>query len=641
MSASNGQQPRWDGVYGHGEYAHQYHAQHGWQDHGHQPQAGPSGWNGGGQYNNHTGATSFDVGPQYPPHLVDQPYFPDPQWPPHASTASPAPTPSSYLDYGRPWVPPMPTYNSAFDYGFNPFVGPSVPFAPFATPFHPTPPAFARHGSAPHASPEHEARGAGDDVRWRDRQRGDGARDGGQASGRRADDSQRPRGNSRSRSPEPYVAAPAPYGPDGEYIPPTRRVRKDVRSAPVVPPTEAYLAASALASTTLPLDDHLEPLYLVMDLNQTLLARANRDRVSSRWPIARPYLSTFLSYICTRNPDGSPRFEPIVYSSARAPNVLSMLAALQLVPPERATAYVNANPTRSSARPPMYEPRPDEGDVLRMVFTRSMMGLSTADYHGDVETVKDLARVWELLDFGRDALEAEEQQVVDRNERLAASRALDEDAATRAGSGSAPEGAPAALESAASAENGREEPSGALKRDRVRLSKKAKIRVAQQLEARGALRTLLLDDEASKVAQQPYSHLPIAPFLVHPVHFPPTPDAAFDSTNPVSALSLDPTHPPAQDCALLIAIAQLERARAESNVAGWVRAGGLDAMRDEVRAALGELDASDERIDEGLAEQGREVCARYGIELKSEWDSAWRRKLLDAGRAPGREMVAE
>jgi len=446
----------------------------------------------------------------------------------------------------------MPVYNPAFDFTFNPFSAPFVPFAPFGQPFHPTPPAFAPSSFAPSppAKCEQRRRGVDDRPRSRDDERGARTRDGGEPSMRRTDDSERPyrlydrrdeprappprrsyspargRASSHSRSPEPYVAAPAPYGPDGEYIPPTRRVRKDVRSAPVIPPTETYLAASALASTTLPLDDQLDPLYLVMDLNQTLLARAKRDRTSSKWPIARPYLSTFLSYICTRNPDRSPRFEPIVYSSARAPNVVSMLAALQLVPPERATAYVNAVPSRSTARPPTYEPRPDEGDVLRMVFTRSMMGLSNADYHGDVETVKDLARVWELLGFGRDALDAEEQQAVSRKERLeaAAAESLDGDPRARAGAGTAAEGATAALDHVVRAENGREQAPGEPKQSRVRLTKKAKVRITQQLEERGAPCTLLLDDEASKVVR-PLS-LSLSPLgrarprsAAHPAHW--------------------------------------------------------------------------------------------------------------------------
>ncbi|GAA5906907.1 hypothetical protein JCM8208_003705 [Rhodotorula glutinis] len=657
MSRSNGQDARWNGGYAQDERAHAQQGQR-WRDYGHEPPAGPSGWNGGGQYTQR-GATSFDTGPPHqPPHLVNEPYFPDPQWPTPLAVPPP-PTPQAYLDYGQPWVPPMPAYNSAFDHRFNPF---SAPFVPYAAPFHPTPPAFAPGSFSPSAPAAYVRNGNGDGARRRGDAQGGGPRNG-RASPTRGGTPDRPyrlydrrdeprgsiprrsnsptrrRAESRSRSPEPYAAAPAPYGPDGEYIPPTRRVRQDVRSAPVIPPTETYLAASSLPSTTLGLDDHRDPLYLVMDLNQTLLARAKRDRVSSRWPIARPYLSTFLSYICTRNDDGSPRFEPIVYSSARAPNVLSMLAALHLVPPERATAYIDANPARSGAHPPMYEPRPDEGDVLRMVFTRSMMGLSNADYHGDVETVKDLARVWELLDLAREAVEAEEQQVVGRKEQLEAATAANKArAAARAGAGASAEAGNAPLD-----QDVREEQAGDERRVEhdqgpVRLNKKAKGRVRQQLDEQGSRRTLLLDDEASKVAQQPYSHLPISPFLVHPMHFPPAPTAAFDPRNPVSALSLDPTHPPAQDCALLITIAQLERARAESNVAGWVRAGGLDGMRDEVRTALGEdggAEVSEERIDEELVEQGRAVCARYGIEPRQEWDSAWREKLLHSRRRAG------
>ncbi|GJN94546.1 hypothetical protein Rhopal_007629-T1 [Rhodotorula paludigena] len=472
---------------------------------------------------------------------------------------------------------------------------------------------------------------------------------------RRYDAPARPRPSSRSRSPSPTPYAPVQpaYGPNGEYLPPQRRQRTDRRIAPPVPPSDAYLrAVSGEASTRFepgsPDAEALEPLVLILDLNHTLLCRLKRSSWASKVPLVRPYLATFLEYICGRR-DGSPRIQPIVYSSARAPNVLSMLAALDLIPPSRLPA---ARDSPAGPAPP-YTPVPDEGDVLSLVVTREMMGLSRADYLGDIETVKDLGRVWELLGFEDDARDEAQRasgeharqtrEAIERKKGAAAGSA-----AVGAEGGQAADGAGAeAVESAPWKPN-----------------KKAKARILAARDERGAKRTLLLDDEASKAAQQSFSHLPIAPFLVHPEHFPsrpssprrvsPSPPPPAVASTPsadqpaaphlelartpvppappvLQALSLDPSLPPAKESHLLSTIYQLDRLRCESNVARAVKDGALARFRDEAREAVQserKAEVSEEDIDEELARRGREVCEREGIEVRHAWDPDWRRKLL-------------
>lgn len=512
----------------------------------------------------HTAQTSRSRRPKssahYHPH--DEPYFPNPQWPAYHPPPRPQ-APDAYLAYGQPWVPPQhqPAFNPAF---FNPSAGPFASHAPYSAPFHPTPPAHAPSPFAPSApwsgygrSDDHGernwrgARGGRDDPPYRrdverrpytlyDRRDGPSA-----PPPRRSWSPNRGRGNSRSRSPEPCPsAAPAPappppaYAADGTYIPPARRVRQDVRTAPVIPPTAAYLAVAEQPSRTVPGEQGPgEPLYLVMDLNHTLLVRSKRDRTSSRMPVARPYLSTFLSFICARGPPidaasseessaapavttmtptAHPRFEPIVYSSARAPNVLSMLAALSLVPPARAASYVASlqRPGALPTRPPLYEPRAEEGDVLRMVFTRSMMGLSDRDYRGDVETVKDLGKVWELLEFGQDAVRSEgearevRRKEAEKNAERAAAKRGEAGGATAGDADELPQedGPVEAVEELGEKEDGpaaeRGHDGAPPQADKpLRLNKKAKARIAQACDERGAKRTLLLDDEAGKAVR--------------------------------------------------------------------------------------------------------------------------------------------
>lgn len=285
------------------------------------------------------------------------------------------------------------------------------------------------------------------------------------------------------------MAAAAAYAPDGSYIPPSRRQRRDTRHAIVAPPTLTYLAAAAANDAgpgTPPneqegADDVHEPIALVMDLNHTLLCRAKRNRQASKMPVVRPYLATFLTYICTPRPSPSstPKFAPIVYSSARAPNVLSMLAALNLIPPARLAQLRFKHP---------YEPLPEQGDVLRMVFTREMMGLSERDYAGDVETVKDLGKVWERLGW-----------------------AGSDDDNNRDGDGDVDLAAAAADEHEDLGDVGQAPPPPQKK---PKLNRKAKARLATRRDTIGAKRTLLLDDEAGKAVSLCTGRLSLSPSLL-------------------------------------------------------------------------------------------------------------------------------
>jgi hypothetical protein len=380
-------------------------------------------------------------------------------WPPQDGQPQ-----DSYYDYDYGYwqqqqPPPAGHYNPAF---FGPF-HPSWPA------FYPPPPPLGlgdHRGAAPQQQQQQQHA-----PEWHNNHRR-----GGRYSSRR-NQHPPPQGPSppprqRDRSPprpraaeeEEEQSAAAAYGPDGSYIPPSRRQRRDTRHAIVAPPTPTYLAAAADDASSTRDDADSEPIALVMDLNHTLLCRAKRNRQASKMPIVRPYLAPFLTYICTpRSPSTlTPKFAPIVYSSARAPNVLSMLAALDLIPPARRLAHLN----KFDKHP--YEPSPEQGDVLRMVFTREMMGLSERDYAGDVETVKDLGKVWERLGWaGSDDEDGVELAAADEHEDL----------------------------------NGGQGPP----QKKAKLNRKAKARLATRRDTIGARRTLLLDDEAGKAVSSTVS----------------------------------------------------------------------------------------------------------------------------------------
>lgn len=114
---------------------------------------------------------------------------------------------------------------------------------------------------------------------------------------------------------------------------------------------------------------------------------------------------------------------------------------------------------------------------------------------------------------------------------------------------------------------------------------------------------------------QPYNHLPIKYFeILRPSS--PVP-ARSSSRSPLhSRASPSPTLAPtaissltASDTSLLQTIYLLSILRTKSNIAAFVRSGGLVEFTE-----LGE--------DE-LEKRGRKVCEEAGIEVKEEWEEGW------------------
>ncbi|GAA6024262.1 hypothetical protein JCM11491_006379 [Sporobolomyces phaffii] len=365
------------------------------------------------------------------------------------------------------------------------------------------------------------------------------------------------------------------------------------RTAPLPEPSQAYLSAAAIPSSR-PESTPTAPPILILDLNHTLLCRSERNRAGSKVPLVRPYLSCFLEYVCSPVTDGASdaRFVPIVFSSARYRNVLSLLVALDLVSPHRLPPPLPPRnrhgppPPRSFVdQPTTYTCEESKGDVLKLVWTRENMGLNARDFGGDVETVKDLEGVWKALQLGRSS-------DVDNHSDL---------------------------------EMEREEE-------------------ARNME--GARRTILLDDEVSKAAQQPYSLLPIKPFLLTPQDFPPLPlfqpKSADDVPPPPSAVEL-PTrdHPAWSDRTLLSITYQLDRMSRWDNISHEVRDGGIERIRREVRDELERrngVERNEVEIDDEMERRGEKLIKAAGIEVRKEWDRGWRDRVLGKSRrGHGRE----
>ncbi|SCZ88375.1 BZ3500_MvSof-1268-A1-R1_Chr10-2g02936 [Microbotryum saponariae] len=327
------------------------------------------------------------------------------------------------------------------------------------------------------------------------------------------------RPNVRPRAGSP----PASTSGSGPYVRPQRRVKR-ARDAPPPEPNEAYLAVAQEPSSVLP--EPISPPCLVLDLNNTLLFRKKRDASGSRSPIARPYLATFLNYLVSQTTDGSPRWILAVYSSARAKNVLALLAAVGLVDHERANSVQGGQSWEA-----------EEGDALALVWSREKMGLTPREFDLDVETSKDLDPLWRVL-------------------------------------------------------------GGEL----------------------GPRRTVLLDDEEGKAATQPYNHLPIEPFLLDPSSLPPSSPPRWASLPRgfrapsvdlprASATEIASTHPCGQDEALLSTIYLLEQLREQSNIAGFIRNGGL--KRTDI-------------VDEGKRiAWARKFCRAHDIPVTRDWDPNW------------------
>lgn len=175
------------------------------------------------------------------------------------------------------------------------------------------------------------------------------------------------------------------------------------------PPTDEYLATSLLPVLNL-VPSLANPSLLILDLNGTLLCRLKKSGRGSKNPVLRDYLATFLEYVCgpveigdsdkldpkrkvsaTNKGKGrvGHRWDVVVYSSARATNVLFMLSAMSLVSHARADAH-----------PPFGSWTAAPGDPLSLVWSREKLGLSTKEFTQNVETVKDLSMIWDAEEGG-------------------------------------------------------------------------------------------------------------------------------------------------------------------------------------------------------------------------------------------------
>lgn len=173
-------------------------------------------------------------------------------------------------------------------------------------------------------------------------------------------------------------------------VPFARRKKSARESGAPPPPSEAYLEETLLPVATYDSSDpRPEPPLLILDLNNTLLCRRRRDPTASKRPIVRPYLTTFLQYVCGRDSDGHRRWNVAVYSSAALHNVLSLLEAIRLVTVER--AHTHDRERRGQGWDAL------EDEPLKLVWSREKMGLSAKEFELNVETVKDLDQIFDAL----------------------------------------------------------------------------------------------------------------------------------------------------------------------------------------------------------------------------------------------------
>ncbi|KAM0790250.1 hypothetical protein ACM66B_005557 [Microbotryomycetes sp. NB124-2] len=128
----------------------------------------------------------------------------------------------------------------------------------------------------------------------------------------------------------------------------------------------------------------------------------------------------------------------------------------------------------------------------------------------------------------------------------------------------------------------------------------------------GPERSVLLDDEPAKAAQQPFNHVPIHPFIIDPdsvkgIDSSPEMQQLLMSPFPI-AKELPQGHSYYDDTSLLSAIYVLEQVRTQSNIAGFIKQTRL------------ELDVSDE---EERVLEGRRICEELGIEVERSWNREW------------------
>ncbi|GAA5971350.1 hypothetical protein JCM3765_007013 [Sporobolomyces pararoseus] len=430
-----------------------------------------------------------------------------------------------------------------------------------------------------------------------------------------------PRRGSKSPSPPPHSHSQSSSGSGPcSWTTPERRQKLHQRSVPLPTPSLSYLSATSTSTTSSnpTSEEQEEPPILVLDLNHTLLCRSERNRQGSKIPLVRPYLSTFLEYITspsfttttttttttTKNRKREQqRFLPIIFSSARFKNVLSLLSALNLIPPHKLPPTTPPSSSSSSFSSSKNDPRvvkgpfseiyicdQREGDVLRLIWTRENMGLNEKDFRGDVETTKNLEGVWKALKLGKTS------------------------------------------------------PLSLSPREGEGLLEEEEEEKKRNLE--GAKRTILLDDEISKAAQQPFSLLPIKPFILTRKDFPilPTHQPKYPNDPPPLPFAVElPTndHPAWKDRALLKTIFELEFIKKHwnnKNIGLEIRDGGIEKMREEIRKELSEKkdrgggeeeEIGEKEIEEEMEKRGEEICRQAGIVVRREWDKEWRERVLE------------
>lgn len=192
----------------------------------------------------------------------------------------------------------------------------------------------------------------------------------------------------RRNAEQKHVPSPVDDGPRqterGTFQP-----RRRLSESELPKPSAEYLGVADQSSDTL----SVPPLIVVLVFNTTLVQRRPGDGDERKDPLTRPYLSTFLSYLFHTPKDSStqPLFRPrrpiqtIIYTGVRVHNIIAVLKALGLAPPERKLGF------RQS-----YSVDPEQGDIFSLVLSREDMNLGDA-YFENIDTVKDLRLVWKRL----------------------------------------------------------------------------------------------------------------------------------------------------------------------------------------------------------------------------------------------------
>lgn len=139
-----------------------------------------------------------------------------------------------------------------------------------------------------------------------------------------------------------HLPTPANNGPRqterGTFQP-----RRRLSESELPKPNAMYLTVADQSSDTL----SVPPLIVVLVFNTTLIQRRPGDGEERKDPLTRPYLSTFLSYLFHTEKDSSaqPLFCPrrpiqtVIYTGVRVYNILAVIQALQLAPPERKLGF--------------------------------------------------------------------------------------------------------------------------------------------------------------------------------------------------------------------------------------------------------------------------------------------------------------